>query len=278
MFNIPIHFKSGLMGRYLNTKIKRTMIMKKRITSVLLLAVFAFLAVDAIAQETGEDVRMEYILCTLNEGFTFQDVMDDAREYGEKVAADGSKYNQYLLRPMMTGERLDGITHIIAGMWPDGKELYKEYGNYVNNYIDEDQENSPHTCSVTYATMDKVVVNDFRENEAADTRWPLQLADCSLKDGVSMDYAIQVQRDAHQAAVQNGMRGYGVHFQIPYLGFEDAEFDFISAAWWQSFEHRGNMAQNYYKLGESHGQQPESAASCKNDRVYFAERLFTTWE
>lgn len=238
----------------------------------------AFTATVAIAQETEEHVRMEYLLCTLNDGFTFQDVINDAKEYGEKVAADGSKYNQFLLRPMLTGERLEGTTHIIAGMWPDGKELYKEYGNYVNNYVDEDRENSPHTCRITYATMDHVVIDDFREDETTDQRWPLQLSDCTLKDGVSIDHAVEVQREVHQAALENDMGGYGVHFQVPYLGFEDADFDFLSAAWWQSFEHRGNMAQNYYKIAESHGQQMNSVVSCKNDRAYFAERLFTTWE
>jgi hypothetical protein len=38
------------------------------------------------------------------------------------------------------------------------------------------------------------------------------------------------------------------------------------------------MAQNYYKIAESHGQQMSSVVSCKNDRAYFAERIFTTWE
>jgi len=252
--------------------------MKKIRVIIFLIAILPFMISDASAQETEENVRMEYLLCTLNEGFTFEDVMNDAKEYGEKVTADGSKYNQYLLRPLLVGERLDGITHILAGVWPNGEEMYKEYGNYVNKYIDEDRENSPHTCRVTFATMDHVVIDDFRENEKADQRWPLQLADCSLKDGVTMDYAIQVQKDVHQAAVKNNMGGYGVHFQVPYLGFEDVEFDFISAVWWQSFEHRGNMAQNYYKVAESHGQQMSSVVSCKNDRAYFAEQIFTTWE
>jgi len=252
--------------------------MKKRITSTLLLAVFAFMAVDAIAQETEEHMRAEYLLCSLNDGFTFQDVINSAKEYGELVAADGSKYRQYLLRPMIIGERFEGITHILLGVWPDGKELYKEYGNYVNKHMDEREENSPHTCRVVYATMDRVVISDFRENETTDQRWPLQLADCNLKEGASMDSAIQVQKDAHQAAVANGMRGYGVNFQVPYLGFQDSEIDFLSAVWWQSFEHRGNMAQNYYKIAETHGQQMDAVASCKNDRAYFAEVLFNTWE
>jgi len=237
-----------------------------------------FMAPDAVAQETDENVRMEYLLCTLNEGFTFEDVMNDAKEYGEKVAADGSMYNQYLLRPILVGERLEGITHIIAGMWPNGEEMYKEYGNYVNKYIDEDRENSPHTCSITFATMDHVVIDDFRENETTDQRWPLQLADCTLKEDVTMDYAIQVQKDVHQAALENDMGGYGVHFQVPYLGFEDAGFDFISAVWWQSFEHRGYMGQNYYKIAENYGQSMNSVVSCKNDRAYFVEPIFTTWE
>jgi len=182
------------------------------------------------------------------------------------------------MRPLITGQRLEDVTHIIAGMWPNGEEMYKEYGDYVNKYVDEDMENNAHSCRVVYATMDHVVVDDFRENETTNQRWPVQLADCTLKDDISMDFAIQVQRDVHQAALDNDMGGYGVHFQVPYLGFEDAEFDFISAVWWQSFEHRGNMAQNYYKIAENYDQEMNSVVSCKNDRTYFAERIFTTWE
>jgi hypothetical protein len=252
--------------------------MKNSIVIIAVLALIPLAAMDALAQETEENVRMEYVLCQLNEGYTFDDVMAQSREYGEKVAADGNQYNQYLMRPMITGERLEGVTHIIAGMWPNGKALYDEYGDYVNKYIDENREDRAHTCRVGFATMDRIVIDDFMENETTDERWPLQLADCSLKDGVSMEYAVEVEREAHQAAVENGMRGYGVHFQEPYLGFEDPEYDFISAVWWQSFEHRGNMAMNYYKIAETHGQSLSSVVSCTNSRAYFVEPIFTTWE
>lgn len=252
--------------------------MKKIITTLLLIAIAPFMAHDAVAQETDEHVRMEYIFCKLNTGFTFDDVIADMKEYGEKVAADGSKYNQFLMRPLIVGDRLDDVTHILAGMWPNGEEMYREYGNYVNKYVDADRENSPHTCEVTVSTMDRVVINDFRENERTDQRWPVQISDCNFKEGVSMDEAVQVQREVHESAVSHGLRGYGVHFQVPYLGFQDTEVDFISTVRWQSFEHRGAMAQNYYKVAADMGEKLNSTASCKNSRAYFVEQVFSTWE
>lgn len=246
-----------------------------KICSVLL---FMCLALDAVAQETDENVRMEYILCKLKDGFTFDDVIADSKEYGEKVAADGSMYNQYLMRPLINGERLEGITHILVGMWPNGQEMYKEYGNYVNRHMDEDEGDDPHTCSITFATMDHIVVNASRENEPMDTRFPVQLADCNLKDGVTLEHAVSVQKEVEAATIEAGMDGYGIHFQVPYLGFENSEYDFLTLAWWQSYEHRGNMAQNYYKIGDEYGQKMNAVASCKNSRAYFGELLFSTWE
>lgn len=234
-------------------------------------------SVDAYAQETEENVRMEYILCKLKDGFTFDDVIADSKEYGEKVAADGSKYNQYLMRPLLVGERLEGITHILVGEWPNGQEMYKEYGNYVNKHMDEDEEN-PHTCRIAFATMDHIVVNASKENEPMDDRFPVQLADCKLKDGISLEHAVAVQKEVAAATIEAGMDGYGVHFQVPYLGFQDNQYDFMSLVWWQSYEHRGNMAQNYYKIDSEYGQKMSAVATCENPRAYFAEEIFSTWD
>jgi len=245
--------------------------------NTLVVALIMMVAADAVAQETEENVRMEYILCKLNDGSTFDDVIANAKEYGEKVQADGSQYNQYLMRPLIVGERLEGITHILVGEWPNGQEMYKEYGNYVNNHMDDD-EDSPHTCRISFATMDHIVVNASRENEPMDERFPVQLADCNLKDGVTIEHAVEVQKEIAEATIAEGMDGYGVHFQIPYLGFEDVEHDFMSVAWWQSYQHRGDMAQNYYKIANEHGQKMNAVASCENPRAYFAELLFRTWE
>ena len=251
--------------------------MKHILMSVAFVMVFSCLSLNSQAQETEENVRVEYIMCKLNEGFTFDDVIADAREYGEKLKENGNKYNQYLMRPMITGSRLEDYTHILVGVWPNGEELYKEYGNWVNKYIDEDNENSPHTCNATFATMDQIVVNDYREEEKTDNRVPVQLHDCSLKDGVTFEYAVEVQKQVAEAIREEGMGGYGVHFQNPYLGFEDIDFDFISMVWWQSFEHRGAMAQNFYKIANTRGQKINAVMTCKEPRVYFSEELFTTW-
>lgn len=249
----------------------------KTCIKMMVLVLMMVIGVDAIAQETDENVRMEYILCSLKDGFTFDDVIADAKEYGEKVAADGSQYNQFLMRPLIVGERLEGITHILVGEWPNGEEMYKEYGNYVNRHMDDNDEN-PDICRIAFATMDHIVVNAAQENEPMDTRFPVQLADCTLKDGVTIEHAVEVQKEVAEATIAEGMDGYGVHFQTPYLGFEDVEHDFMSLVWWQSFEHRGNMAQNYYKIGNEYGQKMNAVASCENSRAYFAEEMFRTWE
>ncbi|MDZ7717938.1 MAG: hypothetical protein U5K72_03835 [Balneolaceae bacterium] len=246
--------------------------------NALAVAIILLIAAEAVAQETEENVRMEYILCKLKDGSTFDDVIADAKEYGEKVAADGSKYNQYLMRPLINGERLEGITHILVGEWPNGEEMYKEYGNYVNRHMDDDNDENPDICGITFATMDHIVVNAARENEPIDTRFPVQLADCTLKEGVSMEHAVAVQKEIAEATIAEGMDGYGVHFQMPYLGFENVEHDFMSLVWWQSYQHRGNMAQNYYKIANEHGDKMNAVASCENSRAYFAEELFRTWE
>ena len=92
--------------------------MKNRIIKITLLALLPLLAVDALAQETEENVRMEYLLCQLNEGHTFADVMAQAKEYGEKVAAEGNQYNQFLLRPMITGNALKELHILLRACGP----------------------------------------------------------------------------------------------------------------------------------------------------------------
>ena len=64
--------------------------MKNRIVNITLPMLLPVLALDAVDQETEEYVRMEYLLCQLNEGSTFDDVIAQAKEYGEKVAAEGN--------------------------------------------------------------------------------------------------------------------------------------------------------------------------------------------
>ena len=62
--------------------------MKKIRVMILLIAILPFLIPDASAQETEENVRMEYLICTLNEGFTFEDVIKDAKEVKGRIKID----------------------------------------------------------------------------------------------------------------------------------------------------------------------------------------------
>ena len=251
--------------------------MMKPIMKLFLLLLLPCIAVDAVAQETEENSRSEFIFCKLNDGFTFDDVKARAAEYEEKLKADGTQYNQYLMRPLFTGDRMEGYTHILVGVWPNGDQMYKEYGKYVNEYMDQRSEDAPATCNMTVATMDMRITYDYRDGETSDERFPVQVSDCNLNEGVNMDLAVEMSRETNMAASDNDMGGYGVHWLDPYLGFQDYEHDFISLVWWQSFEHRANMAQNWYKVAEAMGPKVGSTVRCEEPRAYFAENIISTW-
>lgn len=236
------------------------------------------IALPVSAQETKMNHRMEFIICKLKDGKTLDDVVAYSKVYGEEVKAKGLKYNQYLMRPMIAGERLGENTHVIVGSWPNGKAMYDEYGNYMNSFIENDDRESPSTCSITVATLNTFLIYEFVENESEDKRFPVQMTDCKLKDGISREYAMDVEKQIGDKIAAAGFDGWGVQWAEPYLGFEDFEYDYISIASWQSFEHRADIANNYHKVAEEVDQLSSSVSECKNSRAYVAELLFQTWE
>jgi hypothetical protein len=273
MFNC----KKLLITLFLNQtqKLPIEMNILTKFTLALVLGAMLF-PLKATAQETEENSRSEFIICALKDGYTMDDVKERASEYAQKLEEDGTQYNQYLMRPLFTGERMEGVTHILAGIWPNGDQMYKEYGAYLNEYMDTVTDN-PAECPVTVTTMDWTITDDYRENEKRDQRFPVQIADCKLNDGVSMEYAMSVAKELEEVVRENGMGGYGVHWLSPYLGFEDYEHDFMSLVWWQSFDHRAEMAQNYYKVAEVMEGKMNSVMSCDDPRAYYTENLISTW-
>ncbi len=241
----------------------------------------SFIAVGVQAQETEENTRSEYIICKLKEGKTMADVMAFSKKYGEIAKKNGSKYNQYLIQPFMNGSRWAeaGYTHGMIGVWPNGLEMYREYGKFYNG-DKVDQSDSPHTCDITLSTTDVIIANTMKDNEPMDEIAPMQLADCKLNEGVSMDYVVEVHREMAAELDKMNLDGFLMVASMPYLGWSSADGevpDFVLSMNFQSFEHRAQMAMNYYKAGEKWQQKINGMVSCSDPRAYAAQTIFRNW-
>ncbi|PWN05767.1 hypothetical protein [Rhodohalobacter mucosus] len=244
-----------------------------QLNKLFLFVLISIIAVGVKAQMV-EDSRTEFIMCTLKEGKTFDDVIEYAEKYGEEIEAKELNYAQFLMRPMMAGSFLEDYTHVIVGSWPDGGAMYREYGNYANSFLDNDDRESPHTCNAVYSTINYMVMNSMKQDEPMDERTPLQFASCNLKEGVSMEYAMEVQAEFSARLDEAGYDGMVGWWATPYLGFEDFGYDFMSIAWWQSFEHRAQIAGDFYTMAEDLNSMMNSVTTCENPRAYMVEMIF----
>lgn len=241
----------------------------------LFLLVLMCMIAGGVKAQMAESSRTEFIMCKLNDGKTFDDVIENAKVYGEEIKAKGLQYSQYLMRPMMSGAFLEENTHVLVGTWPNGTEMYREYGNYTNSFMDQDDRESPATCNATYATIDYLVSNSVNEDMPMDKRTPVQFSSCKLNEGVSMEDAMQVQKEISGKLIEAGYDGMMSLWATPYLGFEDFEYDFYSIGWWQSFEHRAKIAGNYYTMAAELDAMSDSVITCENARAYMVEELFS---
>ncbi|MBT7946710.1 MAG: hypothetical protein HN723_02100 [Porticoccaceae bacterium] len=257
---------------------------------ILIVPVVAFLAsfsfadhheeVDAGPSAEGADnLRAEYQFCTLNKGKTLRDVEKHAQKYGDFAGERGVKYNQSLLIPVHTGSGMGDFTHAIVGHWPNGSEMYKDWGVYLNDFQEAYPNlKSPQTCSESYATFQLKVVQAFNDTMELDMKRPVQYADCSLNEGKTIEDAVAAERAAAELVASVGLSGYSVNYIFPYLGQRDPDYDFISLFYFQNYTARGDMAFNYYKVAEEADAITGEVYSCVNPRSFAVKNFYTNWE
>ena len=233
----------------------------------------------ASGPEGASDLRAEYQFCTLNKGKTLKDVDKYSQKYGTFAAENGVKYNQTLLTPVHAGASMGDYTHIIVGHWPNGREMYKDWGVYLNQFQDKHPNlKSPHTCNANFATFQLRVVQAWDESMGMDPRRPVQYADCSLNDGKTLDDAVAAERSAAELVASVGLKGYGVNYILPYLGQTPTDYDFISLFYFQTYAARGEMAFNYHKVSAEAEAITGEVYTCENPRSFAAKNLYTNWD
>ncbi|HIG67345.1 MAG TPA: hypothetical protein EYQ44_05945 [Porticoccaceae bacterium] len=232
-----------------------------------------------LSPEGADNLRAEYQFCTLNKGKTLRDVEKYAQKYGDFAGEHGVKYNQSLLIPVHVGSGMGDFTHAMSGHWPNGLEMYKDWGVYLNEFQEAYPNlKSPHTCSENYATFQLRVVRAIDETMEWDIKRPVQYADCSLNEGKSIEDAVAAERAVAELVASVGLSGYAVNYIFPYLGQRNPDYDFIGLSYYQNYMARGEMAFNYYKVEEEAEAITSEVYSCVNPRSFAVKNLYTNWE
>ena len=227
------------------------------------------------------EVRSEFHWCKLNEGKTMQDAIADSKRYGEFSASEGTKYMQLILTPMHAGDSSD-YDYILWGSWPDGEAMYEEWGSFANNYggwAGGDDSGTPAgTCHRSIAMFNAGVVHSRIPQEERDLRQPVQFAQCSMREGVSVDQLYAQAKKDKALMDEGGFKGWGIHYFFPYLGFDGSqEYDFVQMNHWYSFAARGHMANNWLEFVENNPEVESGMnllVDCKASRSFVAELMF----
>ncbi|MDG2459798.1 MAG: hypothetical protein P8M73_02855 [Luminiphilus sp.] len=245
-----------------------------------LMVVFALMAVTAQAQEY--EARSEFMYCNLNEDKTLEDVIAQSERYGAYSKEAGSQYLQAILTPMHAGLN-NPYDYVIWGQWPDGQSMYNEWGSYVNGYWKwMAEQNEPveaaGTCRGVIAMFNAATAHNRIPADERDKWQPYQWADCTLKEGVTMQDVMVTQARHGELMKAAGFEGWGRHVFMPYLGFEpDWAYDYVQMNHWYTFEHRGKTADTWLAFLESHPEvqeESEALASCERDRSYAGRLIF----
>lgn len=245
------------------------------------LVVIAFLAVSVHAREY--EARSEFFFCSLKEGKTMADAVAQSEAYGKFSKDMGTKYAQAILTPMHAGVTAD-YDYILWGTWPDGAAMYEEWGSFVNDYGGWAAGNSSSTpaeeagtCHRSLATFNMAVTHNRIPMEDRDERQPVQFAQCSLKDGATLDQLYAQAQSNKEKMDKAGFEGWGIHYFLPYLGFEDVDYDFVQMNHWYSYKARGHMANNWGDFLEKNPEVASSMrllASCSNANSYVSQLIF----
>jgi len=173
--------------------------------------------------------------------------------------------------------------YVIWGQWPDGQSMYNEWGSYTNEFwawmAEQDEPiEMAGTCTGSIAMFNAATAHSRIPWEDRDAWQPHQWADCTLKDGATLEQVMDTQARHGELMKAAGFEGWGTHVFTPYLGFEpDWPYDYVQMNHWYTFEHRGKTADSWGAFLEAHPQVAEESralASCERNRSFAGRMMF----
>ena len=98
----------------------------------LFLFTLCFIGFNAYATSEQYTLRTEFTFCKYNDGKGQDDVVEFEKKYEKFLRKNGLKYSKAILTPILAGET--DYDFVLWGTWPNGQEMYKEYGAFINDY------------------------------------------------------------------------------------------------------------------------------------------------
>ena len=251
-------------------------VLKMRYILLLALSTIGFNLAATSEQYT---IRTEFSLCKYNEGKGYEDVVKYEKRYEKFLLENNLKYTRFILTPILAGEK--DYDFVLWGNWPDGEEMYKEYGSYLNDYKKTSM--NPSTCKGSYAVFNTGARHLRIPREEYDRIQFVEFANCKFTDNASFEELLAISAEHESLVEEFGYKGYGVHYLRPYRGFEDdLPFDMVRMVHWYNRDTRAENVKQFRpmrKLLQDNGIQEKYAQhieSCGNADVFGMEFIYSS--
>lgn len=243
----------------------------------LFLFMLCFISFNANATSDQYTIRTEFSFCKYKDGKGQNDVAKYEKEYEKFLSKNGLKYSKAVLTPIIAGET--DYDFVLWGSWPNGVEMYKEYGAYINDY--KNTQENPSICTGAYAVINTGARHLRIPREEYDKVQFVEFANCTFTKDASFQELLKISAEHESLVEEFGYGGYGVHYLRPYRGFDDDfPYDMIRMAHWYNRDKRAENVQKgpaMRQFIQGKGIPDKYAKhieSCGNRKVFGMEQLY----
>ena len=225
-------------------------------------------------------VRTEAAFCKYKPGKDYDDVVKHAKKYEKFLRANGLKYSRTILTPVIAGKT--DHDYVLWGTWPNGEEMYKEYGAYLNDYDAKGAVN-PGICDRNVAFFNTAALHMRIPVEDRDDIQMVDFRSCKFTEDASWEKILKLAADNEEANVKLGRDGFGVHYLRPYRGFaDDYSFDMISMTHYYHRDKRAEATKTWAEIRDYRRENgfverwKENIESCSPNDLYSMEWIYDT--
>ena len=224
-------------------------------------------------------VRTEATFCKYKPGKGYKDVIKHAKKYEKFLRANGLQYSKTIFTPVIAGVTSDH-DYVLWGTWPNGEEMYKEYGAFLNEYNAKGSQN-PGICDRNVAFFNTAALHMRIPIDERDKIQMVDFRSCKFTENASWEKMLKLAADNEEANIELGRDGFGVHYLRPYRGFADGTpFDMMEMTHYYHRDKRAEATKTYpairdYRRDNGFRERwKENIESCSPINLYAMEWIY----